>query len=72
MYLVDIQPPLVSDPVVCSSLPSAILKQNLVAHAEKNPAIPTSGSKAELVARLQDILRRREMDLVVAQMLLGP
>lgn len=72
MYLVDIQPPLVTDPAICSSLPSAILKQNLIAHAEKNPRITTSGSKAELVARLEDILRRREMDLVVAQMLLGP
>ncbi|TEB31514.1 hypothetical protein FA13DRAFT_1687767 [Coprinellus micaceus] len=72
MYLVDIQPPLVSDPAACASLPSAILKQNLVAHAERNPAIMTSGSKGELLARLQDILTNREMDLVVAQMLLGP
>ncbi|KAF5342427.1 hypothetical protein D9611_001240 [Ephemerocybe angulata] len=72
MYLVDIQPPLVSSPDDCSSLTVATLKKNLAAHSEKNPRIMVSGTRAEMIARLQDLLTKRQMDLVVAQMLLGP
>jgi len=71
MYLVEIEPPLVSSPDECGALTVAGLKKNLAAHAEKNPAILASGTKTEMVPRLREILKRREMDLVVARMLLG-
>ncbi|RXW18771.1 hypothetical protein EST38_g7084 [Candolleomyces aberdarensis] len=71
MYLVDVQPPLIDCPDACSSLNVSALKKNLAAHAEKNPSISTAGARGDMIARLQEILTRRKLDLIVAQMLLG-
>ena len=71
MYLVDIEPPLIDCPDECSLLTINSLKKNLAAHAEKNPSISTAGARGDMLARLQEILTRRKMDLIVAHMLLG-
>ncbi|KAF6746935.1 hypothetical protein DFP72DRAFT_921612 [Ephemerocybe angulata] len=66
MYLVHIQPPLVASPDDCSSLSIATVKENLAAHSKQNPRIMASGTRDEMIARLQDLLTKRQMDLVVA------
>ncbi|KAH6909351.1 hypothetical protein BKA70DRAFT_1562190 [Coprinopsis sp. MPI-PUGE-AT-0042] len=71
MYLVNPQPPLITDPSACSSLTTTALRVNLTAHANRNPAISAAGTHEEMAERLKEILTRREMDLVVAQMLRG-
>lgn len=71
MYLLKPQPPLVTDPLACQSLNAHALKRNLGAHAKVNPTISMSGTVPEMVARLVDILTRRDMDFIVAQMLGG-
>ncbi|KAF6756892.1 hypothetical protein DFP72DRAFT_892635 [Ephemerocybe angulata] len=66
MYLIHIQPPLVASPDDCSSLSIATVKENLAAHSKQNPRIMASGTRDEMIARLQDLLTKRQMDLVVA------
>lgn len=71
MYMVNPPPPLITNPGACSSLTTTALQVNLAAHASCNPSISQVGNHAEMAARLKEILIRREMDLVVAQMLRG-
>ncbi|KIY68015.1 hypothetical protein CYLTODRAFT_352175 [Cylindrobasidium torrendii FP15055 ss-10] len=70
-YLVKIQPPLISRPGMCAQASAAALKRNLQAHAEVNPVILAAGTKAEMRDRLEGILKTREADLVLYEMVLG-
>ncbi|EAU85193.1 hypothetical protein CC1G_06209 [Coprinopsis cinerea okayama7 len=71
MYFLNPRPPLITDPELCTSLTAAALRKNLSAHAAKNRDIVTTGSQTEMAARLAEILRRRQGDLIVARMLRG-
>ena len=71
MYLVNPESPLITNPGACHSLTTTALRVNLAAHASRNPAIVIGGTHEEMAERLKEILTRREMDLVVAQMLRG-
>lgn len=68
-YLLNPTPPLISDPALCTHLSAAALKRNLSAHAICNPAILAGGTKAEMKARLKEILETRAMDLRVRGMM---
>lgn len=70
-YLVDIQPPYISNPRICGQLTSTALQRNLEAHAACNPSIITSGTRAEMLKRLSDILTTRRLDMLVISMLEG-
>jgi hypothetical protein len=70
-YIIDPKPPLIVEPRACASLSISALKRNLVEHATFNPTILTSGSKMELVTRLQNILETRKMDVLVRDMMWG-
>ncbi|KAF8637752.1 hypothetical protein AX17_002594 [Amanita inopinata Kibby_2008] len=68
-YLLELPPPLVSNPSLCDRLSSAALKRNLVAHSVVNPEIGTSGTKKEMAERLKNILQTRLYDLEVRRMI---
>lgn len=70
-YLVDLAPPLITNPALCARLSAGALKRNLVAHASINPAIMAAGTKAEMKERLEGILTIREKDLLVRSMIFG-
>ncbi|KAF9048813.1 hypothetical protein BJ165DRAFT_1343694 [Panaeolus papilionaceus] len=70
-YLVDIKPPLIKDPTLCPVLTVTALKRNLEAHAKRNPSILVSGSSQELSHRLAEILRVRQLDTLVLELLDG-
>ncbi|PPQ74605.1 hypothetical protein CVT24_004194 [Panaeolus cyanescens] len=70
-YLIDIKPPLIVDPTLCSMLTVTALKRNLEAHAKRNPDILVSGSSKELSQRLAEILRIRQLDTLVLELLDG-
>ncbi|KAF9027143.1 hypothetical protein BDZ89DRAFT_1067141 [Hymenopellis radicata] len=67
-YLVKLRPPLINRWSLCGQLSAAALKRNLAAHAACNPKILASGTKTEMKERLENILRMREDDLIVANM----
>ena len=71
-YLLNPCPPLIANPKVCAQLSVAALQRNLAAHAQANPAIMASGSKEEMIARLEVLLEMRKMDMLVRDMILGP
>ncbi|KAF5386481.1 hypothetical protein D9757_005899 [Collybiopsis confluens] len=79
LYLLDIQPPLITSPSWCSTLSAAALQRNLEAHADvankyhrtKGPLIFTGGTKEEMCERLRELLVRRESDLLVWGMIYG-
>lgn len=56
---------------MCSHLTAAVLKRNLEAHAVFNPSILASGTRAEMLLRLTEILKVRQADLLVMGMLNG-
>lgn len=68
-YLVNIQPPLTSDWRLIGTLSLVELRRNLAAHSVANRRILTTGNKADLRERLYKILREREEDLWVVEML---
>jgi spore coat polysaccharide biosynthesis protein SpsF (cytidylyltransferase family) len=70
-YMINPKAPLIVEPTACAALSVSALKRNLVEHATFNPTIVSSGSKAELVARLETILETRKMDMVVRNMMWG-
>jgi hypothetical protein len=70
-YMINPKPPLIVEPTACASLSVSALRRNLTEHAAFNPSIITSGSKVELVARLQHILKTRKMDVLVRDMMWG-
>jgi hypothetical protein len=70
-YLLNPCPPLITNPKVCAHLSLAALQRNLTAHAQANPAIMASGSKEEMIARLEALLETRKMDMLVRDMILG-
>jgi hypothetical protein len=71
-YLVNLVPPLISNPAQCSRLSAAAIKRNLSAHAAVNREIPTCGTKKEMVQRLEDLLETRLADLEVRRMIKYP
>jgi hypothetical protein len=70
-YMINPKGPLIVEPAACASLSVSALKRNLAEHAVFNPAILTNGSKAELVARLENILETRKSDMLVRDMMWG-
>lgn len=70
-YLVHPTPPLIVNSAVASQLSVAALKRNLTAHAISNPTIIPSGTKAEMAERLEKMLKIREADLMVREMIWG-
>lgn len=70
-YLLNPRPPLIANAQVCAQLSIAALQRNLVAHAQVNPAIVTTGSKEKMTARLEALLEMRKMDMLVRDMILG-
>jgi hypothetical protein len=70
-YLLNPRPPLITNPQVCAQLSIAALQRNLASHAQVNPAVLAAGSKEEMVARLESLLERRKMDMLVRDMILG-
>jgi hypothetical protein len=70
-YMINPKAPLIVEPNVCKALSVSALKRNLAEHAVFNPTIIASGSKAELVARLETILETRRMDMLVRDMMWG-
>ncbi|KAI0064939.1 hypothetical protein BV25DRAFT_210514 [Artomyces pyxidatus] len=67
-YLPSPAPPLVTSPSRCASLTIAALKRNLQAHAAYNADIVIAGGKAQLCARLEQLLTTRAGDLAVREM----
>ncbi|KAF5334055.1 hypothetical protein D9758_017512 [Tetrapyrgos nigripes] len=70
-YLLQPQPPLIAIPTLCSRLSAGALKRNLEAHREVNRDILAGGTKEEMKDRLERILKRREVDIVVWGMIFG-
>jgi len=70
-YMINPKAPLIVEPTACPALSISALKRNLAEHAVFNPTILTNGSKAELVARLENILETRKMDILVRDMMWG-
>lgn len=71
LYMVDISPPMISEPSACRFTSIMVLRRNLSQHAEFNQDIVATGSKAELVARLEDILTTRKADMLVIELIAG-
>jgi tetrahydromethanopterin S-methyltransferase subunit B len=70
-YLLNPRPPLITNPGVCDQLSAAALQRNLAAHAQANPAVVATGSKEEMIVRLEALLQMRKMDMLVRDMILG-
>ncbi|THU88984.1 hypothetical protein K435DRAFT_678904 [Dendrothele bispora CBS 962.96] len=70
-YVLYPQPPLIALPAMCAKLSAGALKRNLEAHKSVNGSILAGGTKEEMRERLQEILRIREMDMVVWGMVFG-
>ncbi|TRM68547.1 hypothetical protein BD626DRAFT_118050 [Schizophyllum amplum] len=68
-YFLYPTPPLIVNPALCPQLSAAALKRNLAAHAAVNPKIIAAGTKAEMQERLTGILKTRELDVLVKQLL---
>ncbi|KAF8626955.1 hypothetical protein AX15_004620 [Amanita polypyramis BW_CC] len=68
-FLVELPPPLISNPSLCSRLSVAALKRNLAAHAVVNRDVSTGGTKKEMVERLKMLLETRLADLEVRRMI---
>jgi hypothetical protein len=58
-------------PALCSRLSAGALRRNLEAHREVNKNILAGGTKEEMRDRLESLLKRREMDIVVWGMVFG-
>lgn len=69
--MIDPRPPFIVDATACKALSISALKCNLAKHAEYNPSIVSTGTKSELIARLQTILETRKLDLLVREMIWG-
>jgi len=67
LYLTYPSAPLITDPSRARTLSYAQLKSNLSAHADHNRSISMAGSKEDLVARLEGILKTRALDLAVLE-----
>ncbi|KAG2145329.1 uncharacterized protein EDB93DRAFT_1228051 [Suillus bovinus] len=70
-YLVDPALPLITDPSACLLLSNVALIRNLQAHADINPSIVPTGTRLEMTERLKKLLERRQMDLIVRNMMYG-
>jgi hypothetical protein len=62
---------LIANPSICNHLSVAALKRNLESHAAVNNDIVVGGTKAEMVERLERLLKIREGDLIVRGMVCG-
>ncbi|KAH9948596.1 hypothetical protein B0H21DRAFT_230902 [Amylocystis lapponica] len=70
-YMLHPRPPLIVDPDACAQLSTAALRRNLEEHAAFNADILAEGSQKEMVVRLEHILRLRESDLAVRDIVWG-
>ena len=69
-YALVLPAPLITDPEDVRALTIEALRSNLVVHAQCNPGgVSTGGSEMEMVQRLEYILRCRESDLLVLDVL---
>ncbi|KAI0791197.1 hypothetical protein C8Q75DRAFT_732327 [Abortiporus biennis] len=68
-YIIQPDPPLITDPDHTDLLSTSALKKNLAAHAHINSEIAIEGSKTEMRARLKELLELRKADLLVRAML---
>ncbi|KAK9470189.1 uncharacterized protein V1510DRAFT_405238 [Dipodascopsis tothii] len=66
-YVVLLPPEYVSSPKLVPSLTLPVLKRNLELHRSVNKHVPVTGTKPEMVQRLQGILNRRLQDERVAR-----
>ncbi|KAL1744625.1 hypothetical protein HDZ31DRAFT_38200 [Schizophyllum fasciatum] len=71
-YFLYPTPPLIVNPALCAQLSAAALKRNLAAHAGVNPKIVAAGTKAEMMERLASVLRMRELDVLVRELMTDP
>ncbi len=69
-YIVDIKPPLISDPEEVWRAQLNELRRNLAAHSAANTTISVAGNKSELRGRLVKLLQRRRDDFLVMGMLI--
>ncbi|KAL1721344.1 hypothetical protein EV715DRAFT_195328 [Schizophyllum commune] len=71
-YFLYPTPPLITNPALCAQLSAAALKRNLAAHAAVNPKIIAAGTKAEMMERLTGVLKVRELDVLVRELMTDP
>lgn len=69
-YTVDIDPPLIAEPTSCKWLPASALRRNLKYHASQTE-IAVTGTREEMIPRLEAILTRRKEDMLVVRLLTG-
>lgn len=67
-YMLHPVPPLITDPAACVELSAAALRRNLAAHAEYDKRITIGGTREEMEERLERLLRMREEDMWVREM----
>lgn len=67
-YMLHPVPPLITDPAACADLSVAALRRNLVAHAGYDERIVVGGTREEMAERLEKLLRMREEDMGVREM----
>lgn len=68
-YQTEISSPMVADPRLVGNLPAPVLKRNIEYHARVNKDIITTGTKVDMVARLQQILTNRAADEKIVRVL---
>ncbi|PFH51112.1 hypothetical protein AMATHDRAFT_143372, partial [Amanita thiersii Skay4041] len=68
-YLLDLPPPLITNPNLCDRLSVAALQRNLAAHAEVNRSISARGTKDEMGERLRKLLEMRLGDLEIRRIM---
>jgi hypothetical protein len=71
LYALNPLPPLITNPSICGQLSVTALKRNLEEHAKVNKDIVVGGTRPEMVERLEGLLRRREGDMIVREMVWG-
>ena len=67
-YLLHPAPPLITDSSACADLSAFALRRNLAAHAEYDDRIVVGGTRDEMMERLERLLRMREEDMKVREM----
>jgi len=60
---------LIEEPAECSNLSNAALKYNLAVHSLCNPSIVTSGTREDMMKRLEALLKKRKADMRVLDVL---
>lgn len=68
-YTIDIDPPLIVDPDSCKWLSVSVLRLNLEYHASQTEGITVTGTKEQMITRLEEVLTRRKEDMLVVRLL---